>query len=423
MNRRDVLVSGLASVVLASVPRADAANFKVDTFSDSSDKEKEGAYISKKIWTALINELKNISSEIVSQYDRIESDLEKHEAIRYLLRVFEGMRLFGLESNDPEYPSFHRVFDTNNLYGNANADALYFHASISCEHTYRITGKRGSAHIVEVQTMSEGFVSANQKGLRTLNIDSHGGEVEIILSSKPKGRNWLKLDKKARFLYLRQYFYDWTTEEPGDFIIERLGAMYPPPSSSGDDIKVKLQNIVSAIPSWYQHIKNLTESHYRSEINSLNFMQSPSAMADQYYGNGYYDLSSDEALVIVFKQPECNYWSVQLLNHLWETLEFDLRQSSINGYQAYYDASGIFYGVISPVDPGYLNWLDTGGRMQGLISLRVLKTKSRPEAKLQVVKFADLDKVIPSSMPMLTKQERSDIVKQRMLDVRKRYRQ
>ena len=90
-------------------------------------------------------------------------------AVRYLQRVLRGMLLTAIEVDDPDFPVLVRLFDTYLPYGNSNPDCTYFHATVSPRHTYRISGKRGTARIVEVQVMDGHFVAGpNHKSLGTL---------------------------------------------------------------------------------------------------------------------------------------------------------------------------------------------------------------------------------------------------------------
>ena len=103
------------------------------------------------------------------------------------------------------------------------------------------------------------------------------------------------------------------------------------------------------------------------------------------YGKGHFTLADDQAAILEFRPPECRYWSFQIMNDFWESQEFDLRQTSLNGHQAGLDPDGVFRGVISVNDPGVPNWLDPVGHRNGLICARVLYPRTTPEVMIRIV--------------------------------------
>ena len=113
--------------------------------------------------------------------------------------------------------------------------------------------------------------------------------------------------------------------------------------------------------------------------------QSTAGMDGLLYGKGHFKIGDDEAAILEFRPPECRYWSFQIMNDFWETQEFDLRQTSLNGHQGRLDPDGVFRGVIAVNDPGVPNWLDPVGHGNGLICARVLYPKSTPEVTIRTV--------------------------------------
>ena len=58
---------------------------------------------------------------------------------------------------------------------------------------------------------------------------------------------------------------------------------------------------------------------------------------------------------------------MQLTDELWSSVDWQNRQSSLNGYTAKLDKDGKFGAVISAQDPGAPNWLDNMGLKRGMI--------------------------------------------------------
>jgi hypothetical protein len=83
-----------------------------------------------------------------------------------------------------------------------------------------------------------------------------------------------------------------------------------------------------------------------------------------------WDIAPDEAVVITFDPPQARYWSFQLVDLWWMTLDFSHHQSGLNGYQAEVDDDGKVRMVISHCDPGIANWLDPIGTPTGIVQMR-----------------------------------------------------
>lgn len=348
------------------------------------------------------------------------------QTVRYMLRLIYGMTLTGLEFEDALYPKLVRVFDSTNLHPNTNPDCTYFVARVEPEHEYRITGFAGTSQVLEVQMMSGRFAAGPNHGtlgtLSDLKGDEHGN-IEIILSTKPHPGNWLKLDPDCRWIYVRQYYYDWNRELPANIVIERIGATYPPPNITSKTLKERVDQLIDWMPTWHRHLMSRAVGFYEAEKGKLSFFKSPAGMDGLFYGKGAFDLAPDEVAILEYDPPKTPYWSFQIMNDLWETLQFDTNQCSLNGYQSELDPDGKFRGVISVEDPGVPNWLDPVGNHKGLICLRVLRPDRDPEVSVKVVKKADLAKHLHPETRKVSKEERSAAMRLRMFGTERRHRQ
>jgi hypothetical protein len=69
--------------------------------------------------------------------------------------------------------------------------------------------------------------------------------------------------------------------------------------------------------------------------------------------------------------PAARYWSLQLYSMGWfEPIDGPGRVTSRNHLQTTVGAGGRVRSVVAHADPGVDNWLDTGGRREGLLILR-----------------------------------------------------
>lgn len=376
-------------------------------------------------WQALLDALANAGAKVIAG-GRVQDAVTQGRAVRYLQRVLRGMLLTAIEVDDPDYPVLVRLFDSYLPYGNANPDCTYFHATVSSQHEYRIHGRRGSARIVEIQVMDGHFVAGPaHKSLGTLpdlKADAQG-ILEVVLSAHEQPGNWVRLDPSARWLYLRQYYYDWETEQPADLVIERIGATYPPPIVSTDELARRVERLLGWIPTWFPHLEQRIGTYFDAPVDRCQFAQSSSGMDGLHYGKGHFSLGEDEALLLEFRPPDCRYWSIQVMNNFWESQEFDVRQTSLNGHQAQLDPDGVFRAVISVDDPGVPNWLDPVGQRNGLICVRVLYPSAAPVVQLKPISANAVRGELHPATPSVSAAERSESLRRRMLGARQRLRE
>jgi hypothetical protein len=348
------------------------------------------------------------------------------QSVRFMLRLLQGMVVTALEFDDAAYPKLARMFDMACLHPNTNPDCVYFFSRLSPQHTYRLHGFAGSARILEVQVMDGHFPAGpNHRSLRTLSdlTGNTDGSIEIVLSATEKPGNWVKLDPTAAWIYVRQYYYDWEKELPADLVIERVGAKYPPPPISAEELRARVDRIIGWIPTWYRHLASRAVGYYDGPKDALAFFTSPAGMDDLHYGKGSFELQPDEAMVMSFVAPPCRYWGFQLMNDFWETLAFDTHQSSLNAQQAKPDPDGVTRMVISVADPGVPNWLDPVGNPKGLICARILRPQVPPQVALQKVKLAELRQHLHAGTSSMSPEQRSDSLYARMLATARRFRE
>ncbi|HEX7095458.1 MAG TPA: hypothetical protein VF183_06215 [Acidimicrobiales bacterium] len=101
---------------------------------------------------------------------------------------------------------------------------------------------------------------------------------------------------------------------------------------------------------------------------------------DQTYSLGRFALDEGEALVMDVRFPPCAYASVVLWNRYSQSIDARVHRSTINHRQAVLRPDGSARIVVSHVDPGVPNWLDTGGRRHGTVFWRFLLAEQPPDA-------------------------------------------
>jgi len=109
------------------------------------------------------------------------------------------------------------------------------------------------------------------------------------------------------------------------------------------------------------------------------------------YYHSYWRLEPDEALVVEFTPPVCDYWNFQLNNHWMESLDYEHHRIAINKHEAATRADGSVRLVVAHDDPGVENWLETVGHQAGTMCFRWIRAEVHPQPLTRVVKLAELE--------------------------------
>jgi len=363
-----------------------------------------------------------------------DSPRDRAEGFRYLTRLLAAGIVTCIEHADPDDPSFGRMVDYTMRWGLDCPDCLYLYATVRGDAEYRVYGNRGSARHIDIQVnyghFASGDISAwgTISSMNSLDLKTNpDGSFELILSADERDGNWLRLAPNAEFVLIRQYFNDWENERPADMYIERIGPHHPAPPPRTDQIAARLERLSMWLEKggalWEQMSKGAlglppnTLTVYRAQDSDQR-----AGLQGQAYGIGNFRCGPDEAVIVEFTPPECQYWSVSLANWYWESLDFAGRQTSLNGHQAVLDRDGVCRAVIAHEDPGVANWLDTAGQTQGTLAARFLLAGSVPEPKLRVVKLAGLPSELPPGTPRVDAATRAELLARRRQAVLRRYR-
>jgi hypothetical protein len=244
-------------------------------------------------------------------------------------------------------------------------------------------------HQAEYGTLGE--ASATDLGIEP------GGEVDIILS--PSGEGGLAIPPGTRMLAIREYYYDWRPLEPATLILERLDGQ-PPGGGVVAALQEAADQVARSVGYWDEY---MVTARARGRDNAfIPPRREPKGLAAMSYAFCFWSLQLDEALVVRLPEPDARYWSAQLYQLRWfEALDLR-RQMSLNQTQAKVGGDGYVTIVLSGADPGVVNWLDTEGRPAGLLTLRCAWLSApAPQAETELVKLADLDRVIDPAEPRL----------------------
>ena len=331
-------------------------------------------------------------------------------------------------NNDPNRPEFRPIYNGLLNTGTPNPDTTHYYVALRGDASYRLSGQRGSVHLIDFQTGNDWFGLAEKLGesfpsrsIKEFDVDKDGS-FEILLSpTKPENYNgnWMELNSRADYLLVRQITYN-PEETLASIAIERIdddtSSVVEPATQQDFDAQI------STLVTYVENLANISERSVNALQNNGSINQfetvdlgSEGGLDDQVYDYGLYDVSLDEALLVTVKVPdECAYWSIQTSDLLWRTHEFMYAQSSLNGHIDRSDADGNTRLVLSHRDPGVENWVDLTGIEQGYMLLRWLSCNETAKPVAEKIKLDQLDKNLPADTRRVTKEQRQKALGERV---------
>jgi hypothetical protein len=333
------------------------------------------------------------------------------------------------ENVDPYRPELMRYFDPIRKLSGDHGDGLYVYAPIHHGSTYRISGERGSANYISfvvsdaAPTPWGGAVTAELNG-DDLLVDSDG-RFELIVSPEHHPGNWLKTGPNSSRLLIRQFFADWAQEAPMIARIDRL------PDPADDRAPTSERDFAPALIESAEWLKNtisyfveLMEKWKKRRNEFVSWPQLEGKMGNTPGGVAltcYWEVPEDEALIIRVSPPEARYWSVELGNYWWETVDYRYRLSGTNMHYAVREDDGELIVVLAHDDPGVPNWLDASVFSAGYVTYRWMGTDVQPAPVCTQVKRCDLWKNLPPNVKSLGPSEREAQLDERRRGVSRRF--
>ncbi len=223
---------------------------------------------------------------------------------------------------------------------------------------------------------------------------------------------------------MRNFLYDWDSEQLASLKIERVGDEVEPEDRSVElDVSVSRQ--LHALGEFvYDNLKFFLDFGAMPPANGFMppmDMTSMGAAAENRPVIGRFELEPDQALILEVEPPKGVYWSISLGNPWLETIHYGRHQSSLNGHQAVVDPDGLVRFVLSSKDPGVANWLDTAGHSNGAMLLRCVRTESAPVPSSRIVAVDDVVSELPADTTMVTADERARVIEARRRAVHERF--
>jgi hypothetical protein len=343
-------------------------------------------------------------------------------------------------SNTPEAPLMALVPHPSDRLGLNNPDNLYYTARVDDRHSYVISGKRGLARTFAIQANTGLPGLSADKGATVSHVNgsdlqtAKDGSFAITLSPvQPANGNWLPLKPGVDNLLVRFSFLDWKREQrqPGSIAIAVKDAPRSAPVAVTPAMAARMLD--EAATAIEEQAGFYTQSYEAAIAHGANRLVGPrradasqATASHQWSFIGTFEIAADEALIIKVKDaPQARYYNLEAANPWLNTFEFVHHQSSLNRSQLRVDDDGYIRFVVSPVDPGVPNWIDTVGGTHGWIWSRWQEVDGAigPEftPEVTIAKRTALRSVLPADTPVVSPAQRKAALRERTAQLQQRF--
>ena len=381
--------------------------------------------ISGQAWDDFCDVLKAAGRHI-EQVNGPLSDLDRAEWYRFMTRVARSSMERLIENAEPTRPRLRDMVWRQSI-NVQTVDQDHLMCQFDEARDYRITGTRGTIpyFVMAVLTCpvpdAPGAEDWAAQGIESLkrfdpsNLKTTGflhsgqmkveadGTFEVILSQNDpgEGRNWIRLAPDTNCILIRLVWSDRTRETAPAMTIERMDHAAPEPltaSLMADGLAWTGQAVLGyaeLVRNWWQG----SQGNFAAKLNRLDYSRaqylSNGGVPDRHVAFGGWEKGLDEALVLEFTPPECEYWNFQLCNIWQENLDtFEDGNGWINNTRHVAEADGTVRVIISERDPGLGgNWISSYGHERGIWGLRLGLTEQTapgtPDSAVQTGQFVD----------------------------------
>lgn len=326
-----------------------------------------------------------------------DDTIAQGEGLRYLTRLMRYVFMLQFESGDPDFP---RVFspggETQKFLGDS-PDYHYEMAAISDKRCYRVTGTRGDAEKLHLSTYSLGPGGVRCTGhLATPDlIIGPDGRFECVLSPTRVPGNWIPIEEGAFHIQIRNFFKSHHRENPARVKIEAIDG---PPWPEPYDAEAALGAITRTLAQITRSVPFATDFQTSTEARvGTNAFETDQAVFQAMGGNtatwyvqGVYDLAPGEGLIVESDEPGSSYFSFQLNNRWFESLDYAHRSIYYSSYTATREAAGGMRFLISAENRGFANWLDIAEHPKGIMSWKWNDVERPPQITARKVLLDEL---------------------------------
>ncbi len=329
------------------------------------------------------------------------------DGYRWLTRIASLVQEWVIERSDPMNPSLFVGQSPHRKLMGDNPDVNYHFATLDSSQSYVLSGNRGQAPYAGLTFGTDVFRSDDPGGGTTLqrNLDefdiNSDGSFELRFGPGDEGPNSLRLPPGTAQIAVRETFTDRRTQRPAVLSIRRDGGQPSDPEPSPEAMAERLETaahfllkITRFCIETYElsgfTVNQLMGRGGGEHVDSHEHAVRSHSDADMAYYGGRWCLAGDEGLAVTIDPPaqDFAYWGLVLLNPWLESYDYLSRTVSLNNGTATGNPDGSWTLVIAPRDPGRPNWMDSGGRLEGMMLLRwCLAGQSPPVPRCETFKL------------------------------------
>jgi hypothetical protein len=297
-----------------------------------------------------------------------------------------------------------------------NPDVIYRWGGLHFDRSYRLECRsRGPA------TAAASFTLMNTYGATTpgdaldateIEIEADGSFVITIDSSPANGRsNHLRIERGTRLILVREFLQDWETETPLAMALEADGVSRGGPWDEDEAV----EEICFAASEevylyfWMAHLyRNLRPNSVTEPAGAAGLGGSSSMATCQ----GFFQLEENEAVILKWDPAGAQSAGISALDWWLQPIEAHRIQSSLNSFSATPNADGTITAVLTAHDPGIVNWIETDGLQDVLLTCRwqnlpAEPLREGPRLTAVVVGVDALDTHLPPDIARCTPRERA----------------
>jgi Protein of unknown function (DUF1214) len=374
----------------------------------SASEESAQRLLSGRAWEDYCDVLK-LAGRAIERFGDEPTALDRAEWYRFLTRLTRnGLERF-VENCEPERPRLRDAPWRQSINFQSPDQDHLLAEFIDGSHAYVIRGKRGTAPYFVMASWSAvqpqdagardwaprgfaGLKDCNPALLRTtgmlqsqaIEFDPAGNFEVLVSREAPAGaRNWLKIEPDCVGLLIRVVYHDRTTELAPTMQIERLDHPAPQPLDPAH-LSTQLAKSGQLVLAYLELVRSWWQDNLSKRPNSIRFSRalylSNGGVPDRHHGFGTWRRAQDQALVVSFTPPPCDYWIFQLCNLWQENFDnYEDDQGHVTKYRCNFEPDGSVWILIADSDPGIGgNWIDPGGHVHGGMSLRLILTEAPP---------------------------------------------
>lgn len=266
--------------------------------------------------------------------------------------------------------------------------------------------------VAEVEPEHHAGLGRNLGAFTLQQLTEHSGPREpVIVTVGPGegGRFHFRTEPGARMqVYTRDSQRDWQ-QMPAEVKVRRVDAPAGHRPRSEDEIAAA---VVADMPAWVKFWSTFKDDFLG--FPEPNRLVGPNGREGGwgYLAGGRFRMAEDEALLVTV-DPAGSYYTGFQISDPW-TISPDpmVRMVSLNSAQAASNPDGTLSFVVSAVDPGIANWIDTTGLVEGWMMLRWqgVPTGADPARFIHETRIMRLDAIEAEIPPFVP---RTDIVGRR----------